>query len=206
MRLSHDEVKRRLFDETDSGNAERAIFINPRLNLSDFISKKSTAIDCRLGRWFLEKKISGFKANSFSGEDETLHKYSMMHEKKFINFGKEYVLHSGQSCLAITLEWFGFPADVGGRIDGKSSLARHFLQVQLASNVHPGFFGCLTLEITNYGPTPIYLEPGMPIGQVVFYKITGASGVKTSYGGNRFPTVFPLRKDIFMERLDIKSR
>lgn len=42
---------------------------------------------------------------------------------------------------------------------GKSSLGRRGLVIETAPGVHPGFSGCLTLELANVGEIPIVLKP-----------------------------------------------
>jgi hypothetical protein len=40
-----------------------------------------------------------------------------------------------------------------------------------AVHVHPGFRGCLTLELVNFGDTAILLYPGIRIAQLIIYKV-----------------------------------
>ena len=63
---------------------------------------------------------------------------------------------------------------LAARIEGKSSRARCGLLVHFtAPTVHPGFFGTLTLEMINLGPSPIALVPGMPIAQLIVEEVKG---------------------------------
>jgi dCTP deaminase len=86
----------------------------------------------------------------------------------FIPFGNRFVLHPGQFLLGISFEWLKFPRDLAGFVTGKSSWGRRGLIIETAAGIHPGFCGCLTLEIGNVGPVPIPLIPGMKICQVFF--------------------------------------
>jgi len=64
------------------------------------------------------------------------------------------------------------PHDVAMHIQGKSSLARLGMLVHLtAPHAHAGWTGRLTLEICNLGPFNIELKPGMPIGQLTFWRL-----------------------------------
>ena len=67
-------------------------------------------------------------------------------------------------------------------IEGKSSLARLGVGVHVtAPHAHAGWYGRLTLEIFNYGPFNIELKPGVPIGQLYFWRVEepiAASDVK----------------------------
>ena len=87
--------------------------------------------------------------------------------------GEAFYLHPGDFVLGITREWIGLPADLMGRLDGKSSLGRLGLLVHsTAGFIDPGFQGRIVLEFTNVSPMPISLYPGMPIAQVSFYEMT----------------------------------
>ena len=64
------------------------------------------------------------------------------------------------------------PADLAMHVQGKSSLARLGVVVHLtAPHAHAGWEGRLTLEIYNLGPFNIEFKPGMPIGQLTFWKV-----------------------------------
>ena len=90
-----------------------------------------------------------------------------------IDEGEAFYLHPGDFVLGITREWIGLPADLMGRLDGKSSLGRLGLLVHsTAGFIDPGFRGRIVLEFTNVSPMPISLYPGMAIAQVSFYELT----------------------------------
>jgi len=78
--------------------------------------------------------------------------------------------------LARTQEWIELPrtARLAARVEGRSSLARLGVAVHLTAPViHAGFRGYITLEITNPGPLPIRLRPGMQICQLVLELLFG---------------------------------
>lgn len=57
-------------------------------------------------------------------------------------------------------------------LDGKSSIARLFIQVHMTAGFgDPGFDGQYTLEVTSQFPVRVY--PGMRICQIRFHKIEG---------------------------------
>lgn len=65
---------------------------------------------------------------------------------------------------------------LAGRVEGKSSLARLGLAVHVtAPTIHAGFEGKIQLEIINYGPLPILLEPNMRICQLIFEQTLGVA-------------------------------
>ena len=82
------------------------------------------------------------------------------------------ILEPGQFCLAHTRERFNLPMDVAGHYMLKSSLARSGLQHLFAGFADPGWHGSvLTLELVNVlRYHTLILEPGMKIGQMVFWR------------------------------------
>ncbi len=78
-----------------------------------------------------------------------------------------------QLLLGHTLEKVTLPNYLVGRLEGKSSLARFGLLVHATSaHVDPGFSAVIVLEMYNLGENTIVLERGMPIAQIVFYKVS----------------------------------
>ena len=86
--------------------------------------------------------------------------------------GPEYVLRPGDFALAHTREIFHLPDDIAIEYKLKSSLARAGLGHLLAGWGDPGWHGAaLTLELVNHLQVhDLILRPGMPIGQVVFWR------------------------------------
>ena len=60
--------------------------------------------------------------------------------------------------------------DLCALILSRSSYGRAGLLIAAAFFVHPGWHGCLTLELENLGEVPIKLRPGSTIGQLVIMK------------------------------------
>lgn len=84
-----------------------------------------------------------------------------------------YNLAPGQFLLGQTLEKIALPLHLAGRLEGKSSLARLGLMIHFTSgHIAPGFDGIVVLEILNHSPNHIALIPEMPIGQIVFEKLS----------------------------------
>ncbi len=80
-----------------------------------------------------------------------------------------YVLKPGEFILAHTVEWFEMPDDLAALFRSKSSMGRTGLEHMDAGWVDPGFYGRLTLELTNCLKWhSIRLRPGDRIGQLVF--------------------------------------
>jgi len=74
--------------------------------------------------------------------------------------------------LADLLEHTKLSTNIAMHIEGKSSLARLGVGVHVtAPHAHAGWHGRLTLEIFNYGPFNVELKPGVPIGQLYFWRV-----------------------------------
>ena len=93
--------------------------------------------------------------------------------------GEGYTLEPGRFVLGQTLERVEFPLlpagqCLAGRVEGKSSFARCGLLVHFtAPTIHSGFMGTITLEMANFGPSPILLFPEMYICQLIVEKVEG---------------------------------
>jgi dCTP deaminase len=94
-----------------------------------------------------------------------------------------FILHPGEFVLASTFEVFHLPADLAGRLEGKSSLGRlGLLTHSTAGWIDPGFGGHVTLELSNVATLPIKLWPGMKIGQLCLFRTS--SPVEHPYGSS----------------------
>ncbi len=80
-----------------------------------------------------------------------------------------FTLRPGGVALATTAERVRIPADLMGRVEGRSSLGRLFLFVHVTAGfIDPGFEGEVTLELVNAGPFALTLYAGMGIAQISF--------------------------------------
>jgi dCTP deaminase len=112
-----------------------------------------------------------------------------------------YVLHPGHFVLGATMEWIRFPAKLSGYVVGKSSWGRRGLVIATAVGIHPGFSGCLTLEITNLGEMPIEIIPGMQICQLFIHDVSTQSERKDRAYAKRRPVLGSIRLDRIAEKL-----
>ncbi len=93
-------------------------------------------------------------------------------EEIFIADDSEFILHPGHSVLGISHDFFGSD-DYLIQLGGKSSLARVGLMIHnTAGVINPGHYLNIVLELTNQNTLPIILRPKMPIGQLVFSKLS----------------------------------
>lgn len=98
-----------------------------------------------------------------------------------IDLLKGLIIYPREFLLGASVEWFKFPAQIIGNLDGKSSLGRlGFVVHSTAGFFDPGFAGHATLEITNLTERPLKIYPHIPIGQMRFSVLT--SKAKKVYG------------------------
>src|SRR5207244_1399540 len=84
------------------------------------------------------------------------------------------IIQPRELVLALTRERVELPekSRLAARVEGRSSLARLGLGVHVtAPTIHSGFKGKITLEITNHGPFPIKLRPGLHVCQLIFEQV-----------------------------------
>lgn len=155
--LSGDEIMRRLYDPEPS----RRISVCPLIDEEI----KGTTIDLRLGTKFItaqKSEIDKVDPLKISSND-----IRRIQSKVEVEFGKTYFLHPGQLILASTFEYVSIPEDVCAFVTTRSSYGRLGLLTATAIYIHPGYKGCLTLEMVNYGDQPISLYPGLRIAQLI---------------------------------------
>ncbi|MFX0162639.1 MAG: dCTP deaminase [Candidatus Hodarchaeota archaeon] len=77
------------------------------------------------------------------------------------------VIQPGENVLITNMEWIEIPNNMRGRIDGRSSLARRFLEVHSTGGfIDSGFSGKITLEVTNKLNIPQELKVGERVCQL----------------------------------------
>ncbi|MEW5724531.1 MAG: hypothetical protein AB1896_15580, partial [Thermodesulfobacteriota bacterium] len=115
-----------------------------------------------------------------------------------------FVLHPKAFVLGITLEWFRLPANRAATVIGRSSWGRYGLIIATATGVHPGFTGCLALELSNIGEIPITIKPGTTICQIFVHKVESGKEElvdRSSFVGRRKPTLGVIELDKIAEAL-----
>ncbi len=105
-----------------------------------------------------------------------------------------WILWPDTFVLARSKELFHLPDDLAFEYKLTSSLARGGLNSALAGWADPGFHDAsLTLELKNWlSRTAILLEPGMVIGQIIFWQCDPVPAeasyrVRGAYNGQRAP-------------------
>src|SRR5260221_12238588 len=96
-----------------------------------------------------------------------------------------FIMQPGDFVLAVTLEHVKIPADLMGRLEGRSSLGRLGLVVHSTASVFdPGWDGKPVLELGNLGRMAIKLTVGMRICAMTFEELS--SPAETPYTSKKF--------------------
>jgi dCTP deaminase len=192
MLVTTDEICRRIAEGGDD-----ALSIVPRPDLEDLKQRGGASIDLRLGRWFLTVRQS---SSAYIDVEEA--SAAVVGQKSyFVPFDGLFYLHPGRFVLGITLEWIRLPSNIAAYVTGKSSWGRRGLIIETAAGIHPGFSGCLALELANVGEVPIALRPGMQICQIFLHETTKGQVASSSFDGRRRPVLGAIHKDEVLARL-----
>jgi len=180
------------------------LVITPSPVLDTLRKSGAASVDVRLGTWFASLKLARNPYIRIDQKDLG----ARITKTHFVPFGEEFILHPKTFVLAVTLEWIRLPTNLAAYVVGKSSWGRCGLIIATATGVHPGFFGCLTLELSNVGEIPIAVKPGYPIGQLFLHTVDhpdadGPSPTvsRSTFGGSRRPLFKTIKLDPFAERL-----
>ena len=160
------------------------LVISPLLDEPHQLPSGAAAVDLRLGQEVMTADPSllacmeplprahgcedGQGEQSIRAEEESLVGYLA---RTCLPLGGEFILHPRQFALAATLEYIRLPKFLAGHVVGRSRWARVGLIIAMATFVHPGYCGCLTLELQNLGDIPMRLAPGFPIAQLILEEV-----------------------------------
>nr|VFK54516.1 MAG: dCTP deaminase [Candidatus Kentron sp. TUN]VFK56310.1 MAG: dCTP deaminase [Candidatus Kentron sp. TUN]VFK57353.1 MAG: dCTP deaminase [Candidatus Kentron sp. TUN] len=140
------------------------------------------SLDLRLGRKFriFRESFSPCIEIGPSGKPLNFPMSDDLMEIREIEGDNPFYLHPNQLALGITLESITLSKDIVGFIDGRSSLARVGLMVNItAHTIEPGWEGNITLEFANLGRVPLALYPGARICALRFEQLS--SPARQSY-------------------------
>lgn len=150
----------------------KRISIKPAPDLTTQLG--SCSIDLRLG-------------NSFRIFDHSKHAYIDPSKKdysneitKVIKVEKDgaFIMQPGEFVLAVTLESVKIPADLMGRLEGRSSLGRLGLVVHSTASIFdPGWDGNPVLELGNLGRMALKLTVGMRICAMTFEQLSSPANI-----------------------------
>lgn len=188
---------------TGGKDVKNGITIIPWPDIDEIRKSGAASVDLRLGRWFVTVRHSRLTSLAFQEDnDKSGHQESQLTRKYFVRFGKKFILHPRRFVLGTTLEWIRLPSTVSGYVTGKSSWGRRGMIIETAAGIHPGFSGCLTLELVNVGEVPIEISPGMSICQIFLHKTLGKpTEHKSKFAGKRRPTLGKISPDRILRKL-----
>jgi dCTP deaminase len=147
------------------------LVITPQPNLAKLESSGSASVDLRLGTWFVTLRQSRTPSLDVTNKAGDVPGESRLTRRYYVPFGQVFYLHPHHFVLGVTLEWIRLPKNIAGYVVGKSGWGRRGLIIATAVGVHPGFAGCLTLELTNVGEIPIAIRPGLQICQLFLHDV-----------------------------------
>jgi dCTP deaminase len=151
--LSRGTLLRRLRDD---------LIISPILDGSQI---GDGSVDISLGTRFIRNRPSTMpQIDLGSLTPDKIHSFQ---ESVVAPFDGQYILHPRGFVLGCTFEFIALPTDICAFILSRSSYGRAGLLIATAMFVHPGWRGCLTLELENLGEIPIILRPLSTVGQLV---------------------------------------
>ena len=189
----------KLLDAGEKDSEDPLVIVpRPRLNLTE--EAGAASVDLRLGTWFLslrQERLTHLAIDEHPPEAEL----AKMH---YVPFNRTYTLHPGCFVLGITLEWVRLSSDLTAYVVGRSTWGRRGLIIATATGVHPGFTGCLTLELANVGEIPIMVKPGMAICQLFIQTVDApqpAAIDRSRFVGLRRPVLGALGPDPVAEAL-----
>jgi dCTP deaminase len=184
----------------DPGPDGLRVMPEPRMDLIE--DSGAASVDLRLGRWFSslrQTRLASLQIDRGSGVPFAANSFT---RRYFIPFGQTFVLHPRTFVLGITLEWIRLPPSLGAYVVGKSSWGRRGLIIETAAGVHPGFSGCLTLELSNVGEVAIEVIPGILICQLFFHETSpGTETYRSSFDGRRRPVLGSITPDEVVAKL-----
>jgi dCTP deaminase len=203
MILKADTLARLIRDPPK--DPDERLFIRPTPNLKKVHDSGAASIDLRLGTWFMTLPRTRFTHLDVIEElDPQSADAGRLAKTHYVPFHKRFILHPKDFVLAVTLEWIRLPNKLAGYVVGRSSWGRRGLIIATAAGIHPGFTGCLTLELSNVGEVPIVLVPGITICQVFFHRVESTSTETTdrsAFLGSRKPGVGTIKRDEVALRL-----
>jgi dCTP deaminase len=191
----------RLIGKGEKPGARDPLVISPNPDLIKMAKSGSASVDLHLGTWFVTLQQARMAAIRV-GESEAQSQLASTH---YVPFGREYFIHPRTFVLGITLEWLRLPNNLSAFVIGKSSWGRRGLIIATATGVHPGFKGCLCLELSNVGEMPIGIKPGIEICQIFIQEVkkTDSKYVDQSqFVGSRKPRLGKISLDDIAEKLE----
>ncbi len=179
-------------------NPKDPLVFRPKPSVDELRNSGAASVDMRLGCWFQVFRGPRLSHLDVYSQGSKAPSESQLTKTHYVPFGEPFILHPRAFVLAVTLEWIRLPSNIAGYVIGRSSWGRHGLIIATATGVHPGFTGCLTLELTNVGEVPITIKPGTTICQLFLHEVNSGDPEKVDLSrfiGNRKPTIGSIELD-----------
>ena len=110
--------------------------------------------------------------------------YREFTDKIDVGEGRQILIMPGETVLGITRERLRLGPGFCGWLEGRSRFARLGLMVHISAPfMGPGIDSQQVLEMSNFGPAPLSVHPGLPICQFVFQKLDGSEVYQGLYAG-----------------------
>jgi dCTP deaminase len=101
-----------------------------------------------------------------------------------IEAGRTILIMPGETILGITRERLRLGPGLCGWLEGRSRFARLGLMVHISAPfMGPGIDSQQVLEMSNFGPAPLAVPPGLAICQFVFQKLEGSEQYAGRFAG-----------------------
>lgn len=185
-------------------NPKDPLVITPMPDLDDLAQSGAASVNIRLGCWFLVCRQTRIGLLDVYDKPDDIPNESKLTKSYYVPYGEKFVLHPKSFVLGVTLEWIRLPADRAAYVVGRSSWGRHGLIIATATGVHPGFTGCLTLELTNVGEIPVTIMPGTTVCQLFIHEVGGGDPKlvdSSTFIGRRKPTLGAIELDEIARKL-----
>jgi dCTP deaminase len=191
LRTGVQEVNRAVLSwATLRARLDKDLFVEPILDEKSQLGHGS--IDLRLGTQFIVTRLGDLSHFDPTEMRET--EIRRFQENVSKSFGETFVLHPQRLVLGVTFEYITLPLDLAALVVSRSSYGRIGLIVATAAYVHPGWKGCLTLELSNASEVPIELPCGAPVAQLVVLTADRLPGGLVSEFSST-QTAFPTRPE-----------
>ena len=110
--------------------------------------------------------------------------YRTLTEKIEVPEGEHILIMPGETVLGITQERLRLGPGLCGWLEGRSRFARLGLMVHISAPfMGPGIDSQQVLEMSNFGPAPLAVTPGLPVCQFVFQRLEGKEHYEGRFAG-----------------------
>lgn len=110
--------------------------------------------------------------------------YRELTDKLEVSDGRHILIMPGETILGITRERLRLGPGLCGWLEGRSRFARLGLMVHISAPfMGPGIDSQQVLEMSNFGPAPLAVYPGIAICQFVFQRLDGDERYEGHFAG-----------------------